>query len=35
MYSIMIQHIITQQNYFSNLYPAKILDPSAKPFLST
>jgi len=23
---------MVQQNYFSNLYPAKILDLSAKPF---
>jgi len=24
--------LIVQQNYFSDLYPAKILDLSAKPF---
>jgi len=26
--------LIDQQNYFSDLYPAKILDLSAKPFFS-
>jgi len=26
--------LIIQQNYFSDLYPAKIVDLSAKPFFS-
>jgi len=31
--SLNIPHnLIVQQNYFSDLYPAKILDLSAKPF---